>query len=168
MTKFFMTIAVVIGVMVAGSATDRAKAMPLGDPSGMGTAVDDLNIIDKVQFFWGEREYCWYDDGWHGPGWYWCDNYLTPGIGWGGGYGWHGWRGGHRGERREHRRRDGGKQPSGGLKSKAGVKSFKSSGGSGVKSFRSSGGGGLKSSGGGKGGGGGGGGGGKGGGKGHR
>ena len=52
-------------------------------------------MIENVQFFWSGHNYCWYDDGWNGPGWYWCDMYLQSGIGWGGGYGWHHWRGGH-------------------------------------------------------------------------
>jgi len=51
--------------------------------------------IDTVQYIYGGHNYCWYDDGWNGPGWYWCGQYLTSGIGWGGGYGWHHWHGGH-------------------------------------------------------------------------
>jgi hypothetical protein len=52
-------------------------------------------MTENVQFFWSGHDYCWYDDGWNGPGWYWCDMYLQSGIGWGGVYGWHNWRGGH-------------------------------------------------------------------------
>jgi hypothetical protein len=53
--------------------------------------------IDQVQFIRAGRNCCWYDDGWHGPGWYWCEYAFRTGLGWGGGYGWHGWRGGHPG-----------------------------------------------------------------------
>jgi hypothetical protein len=47
--------------------------------------------IEKAQFFWGGNNYCWYDDGWSGPGWYWCGYAWNRGFGWGGGYGWHHW-----------------------------------------------------------------------------
>ena len=65
MLKCLTTITVAVGLMIAGSLINRAEAMPLGNPSGMGIAKDDLNIVSKIQFFWGDREYCWYDDGWH-------------------------------------------------------------------------------------------------------
>ncbi len=49
-------------------------------------------------FAFGGRNYCWYDNGWNGGGWYWCGYGYNQGYGWGGGYGWHGWqwRGGRR------------------------------------------------------------------------
>ena len=55
------------------------------------------NEVEQAQFFFGGRNYCWYDDGWRGPGFYWCGYAWRRGLGWGGGYGWHGWHGGHRG-----------------------------------------------------------------------
>ena len=64
-------------------------------PAAIRTAADSFKMTENVQFFWSGHNYCWYDDGWNGPGWYWCDMYLQSGIGWGGGYGWHHWRGGH-------------------------------------------------------------------------
>ncbi len=56
-------------------------------------------MVQPVQFYvWGGRNYCWYYNGWHGPGWYWCGFRWRSGFGWGGGWGWHGWRGaGYRG-----------------------------------------------------------------------
>ena len=33
----------------------------------------------------GGYDYCWADDGWPGPGWYWCGYAYRPGLGWGGG-----------------------------------------------------------------------------------
>jgi hypothetical protein len=48
-------------------------------------------LLQDVQYFWGGRNYCWYDGGWHGPGYYWCGYAGRRGLGWGGGYGWHGW-----------------------------------------------------------------------------
>jgi hypothetical protein len=56
------------------------------------TALGSLDIIEKAQVFvWQGRRYCWYDDGWHGPGFYWCGYARRHGLGWGGGSGWHGW-----------------------------------------------------------------------------
>jgi hypothetical protein len=57
----------------------------------LGAAADSLNLIEKTQFVFGGKEYCWYDDGWHGPGWYWCGYALRQGFGWGGAVGWHNW-----------------------------------------------------------------------------
>jgi hypothetical protein len=52
--------------------------------------------IEKVQYFsFDDEDYCWYDDGWNGPGWYWCGYESDQGAGWGGAYGWNGWGGGH-------------------------------------------------------------------------
>jgi hypothetical protein len=39
---------------------------------------------------WQGREYCWYDTGWNGPGWYRCGFAKKPGRGWGGPQGWPG------------------------------------------------------------------------------
>ena len=97
MRKVLLTIAAAIGLMTTGSATNQANAMPLGN--GVRDAADGVSVVDQAQYVWGGRRYCWYDDGWNGPGWYWCGRYLTPGFGWGGGLGWRGWgRGGFRGD----------------------------------------------------------------------
>ena len=58
--------------------------------------------LEKVQYFYGGRQYCWYPGGWHGPGWYWCGYASRRGLGWGGIEGWRGWRhgGGWRGHDR--------------------------------------------------------------------
>src|ERR1035441_4646155 len=95
-----VALAATAAVVVGGNA----GAASMSAPAAMRTAADSLKMTENVQFFWGDHNYCWYDDGWNGPGWYWCDMYLQSGIGWGGGYGWHGWRGGHRGGRRDGHR----------------------------------------------------------------
>ncbi len=51
-------------------------------------------VIEKAQYFYGGRNYCWYDGGWHGPGFYWCGYAWRRGFGWGGPIGWRGWAGG--------------------------------------------------------------------------
>jgi hypothetical protein len=86
-----VALAAAAAVVIGGSA----GAVPMSAPAAMHTAADSLKMTENVQFFWRGHNYCWYDDGWNGPGWYWCDMYLQRGIGWGGGYGWHNWRGGH-------------------------------------------------------------------------
>ena len=51
--------------------------------------------IEDVQYYvYGGRRYCFYPDGWRGPGYYWCGYAWRRGFGWGGPMGWRGW--GHR------------------------------------------------------------------------
>jgi hypothetical protein len=71
-------------------AAGQANALPFD----RYTAASVPNDIEQAQFFFGGRNYCWYDDGWHGPGYYWCGYAFRRGLGWGGAEGWHGW---HRG-----------------------------------------------------------------------
>ena len=86
---------VACGTLIGGGV----EAAPIGTPHAIRTAVDGLDVIENVQFSFGGRRYCWYDDGWQGPGWYWCGYRWRSGLGWGGGEGWQGWRGGQRGGR---------------------------------------------------------------------
>ena len=78
----------------------KAEAMPVG--SGLGQAADGLGVIEQTQYIWGGRNYCWYPDGWRGPGFYWCGYHLRRGYGWGGPAGWRGWHHGGRGPRIHH------------------------------------------------------------------
>ena len=70
-------------------------ALPLAGAAeaAIGGALPSTQIlpVEKAQFFFGGQNYCWYDDGWQGPGWYWCGYAWNNGQGWGGGEGWHGW-----------------------------------------------------------------------------
>src|SRR4051794_34119935 len=92
MRKSILTIAAIAAsVFVLG----KADAMPLN--SGLGDAADRVSAVEKTQFFYLGRNYCWYPDGWHGPGFYWCGYAYRTGYGWGGPIGWRGWRGGGRG-----------------------------------------------------------------------
>jgi hypothetical protein len=88
------------------TAIMASAALPLASVAGaamtysgdaVGVLQHQLAPVEKAQFFFGGRNYCWYDSGWQGPGWYWCGYAWNNGVGWGGGYGWHGWRGGHGG-----------------------------------------------------------------------
>jgi len=84
-------------VVVGPFMGESVRAAPLVAVGGVRAAAQNLNAVETVQFIWAGRNYCWYDDGWRGPGWYWCGYAFRTGLGWGGGYGWHGWRGGHPG-----------------------------------------------------------------------
>src|ERR1700761_5419152 len=68
----------------------QANALPISPVAPAAIAGD----IVQAQFVFGGRNYCWYDSGWRGPGFYWCGYAFRRGLGWGGGAGWHGW---HRG-----------------------------------------------------------------------
>jgi hypothetical protein len=69
----------------------------------IGTAAMPNKAEAQVYVYEGAR-YCFYPDGWHGPGWYRCGYRWRSGFGWGGAYDWgvgFGWR--HHGwEKRRH------------------------------------------------------------------
>ena len=75
-----------------------AHAMPPGVASSIPAVAGEISAVEQAQFVWGGRDYCFYPDGWHGPGWYWCGYAFRRGLGWGGPHGWHNWEhGGGRG-----------------------------------------------------------------------
>jgi hypothetical protein len=79
-------------------------ALPLAGSAeaAMGGALPSTQVlpVEQAQFFFLGHNFCWYDGGWQGPGWYWCGYAWNNGYGWGGGDGWHGWsRGAYRGPR---------------------------------------------------------------------
>jgi hypothetical protein len=52
----------------------------------------DYAAVGVARRVWRGADYCWYDNGWRGPGWYQCGYEFRVGFGWGGPWGWHGWR----------------------------------------------------------------------------
>jgi hypothetical protein len=86
MKKHFAMAAIAVA---ASTFAMKAEAMPLG--SGLSQAADGVGVVEQTQYFYGGRNYCWYPDGWRGPGFYWCGYNLRRGYGWGGGAGWRGW-----------------------------------------------------------------------------
>ena len=70
-------------------------ALPLAASAeaAMGGALPPAQLlpVEQAQFFFLGHNFCWYDDGWQGPGWYWCNYAWNTGYGWGGGDGWRGW-----------------------------------------------------------------------------
>jgi Chaperone of endosialidase len=89
MSKILKGIGMSAAFAVAGLLGGEAGAMPVG---GAGKpALERIDLIAQAQYSYGGKDYCWYDDGWNGPGWYVCGQYTVRGVGWGGGAGWHGW-----------------------------------------------------------------------------
>ena len=71
--------------------TPAAEASISNGAAGLLGLTSDGAPVERVQFLYGGQNYCWYDEGWRGPGWYWCGYAWRSGLGWGGGYGWHNW-----------------------------------------------------------------------------
>jgi hypothetical protein len=82
---------VLAGALVAAlGLVGQAQAGPLGLPDGTQAAAGHLGIVEPVHMM-GHHNYCWYEDGWNGAGWYQCGYALLKDQGWGGPYGWNGW-----------------------------------------------------------------------------
>lgn len=92
MRRIALVLTAASALTASGIVGNSANAAPLGAPDAMRSAIGSVDGIQNVQVFvWSGRRYCWYDDGWHGPGFYWCGYAWRHGLGWGGGHGWHGW-----------------------------------------------------------------------------
>ena len=81
---------------LALSLGDAAEAAVADGVLGARAPFTQIAPVEKTQFFFGGQNYCWYDDGWQGPGYYYCGYAWRRGYGWGGGAGWRGWGGGGR------------------------------------------------------------------------
>ena len=86
---------IALGLAAGASAGLTAHAAPF---ARIDNALQNQSMVEQVQYRFAGREYCFYDDGWRGPGWYWCGYRLRTGFGWGGPMGWHSWN-----VEREHR-----------------------------------------------------------------
>ena len=74
-----------------------AHAAVMNGAASIGRLTLEDSRVQLAQYTYGGANYCWYGNGWRGPGWYRCGFAFRTGYGWGGGYGWNGWRGGYRG-----------------------------------------------------------------------
>ena len=54
-------------------------------------SLSEFSLKQDVQYFYSGRKYCFYPNGWRGPGFYWCGYNWRRGYGWGGPMGWRGW-----------------------------------------------------------------------------
>lgn len=90
---------VMLGFTLSAATFGAAFAMeaPVGKPQ-LPALTERAQLLP---FLFGGSNYCWYPDGWNGPGFYWCGYPWRRGMGWGGPAGWNGWHGGG-GYRHEH------------------------------------------------------------------
>lgn len=78
---------------VAATANTAVAAKPGGD-DGAALAAGALGVAGGVALAshrYSGHDYCWYNSGWHGAGFYRCSFAWRHGYGWGGPLGWHGW-----------------------------------------------------------------------------
>lgn len=92
MEKFRFFVVAASALVVGGAlTTGPARAAIQDGADTLRAAAQSGALLEQVQFRWGGYTYCWYDDGWRGPGWYWCGYAYRAGFGWGGPLGWNGW-----------------------------------------------------------------------------
>jgi len=90
MRKLALALALCAASALAGANLAIQPAMAGVAPAGPIPAMP-ANGLDEVQYRWNGRSYCFYFDGWNGPGWYRCGWRHRRGMGWGGPTGWRGW-----------------------------------------------------------------------------
>ena len=96
MRPFLLGVVATASLLGASLSVGAADAQPAQLTSGVYVA-SDAPTLQPAQFFFGGQNYCWYDGGWQGPGYYYCGYAWRRGLGWGGGAGWNGWHGGGNG-----------------------------------------------------------------------
>jgi hypothetical protein len=85
MRKLIMGFAAAASLLASGAAANAAPLLVVGvDTPG-------APVLEKTQYVYLGHDYCWYDGGWRGPGFYWCGYAWNRGWGWGGPAGWRGW-----------------------------------------------------------------------------
>ena len=94
-----LMLAVAAGALLVATQAN-AGSFPVNRLTGVDSGLVDTVAV-RVYVHEGRR-YCFYFDGWHGPGWYRCGFAWRRGFGWGGVYGWNDWSYGPW-ERRHHR-----------------------------------------------------------------
>lgn len=83
-----IALAVAAGALLAATHAN-AGTFPVNNLTGVEAGLVD-QVAVRVYVYEGRR-YCFYFDGWHGPGWYRCGFAWRRGFGWGGVYGWNDW-----------------------------------------------------------------------------
>jgi hypothetical protein len=73
---------------LAAALTVGAPAMASADPLAPTARLLDGAVysgerpaLEPTQFFFSGQNYCWYFNGWHGPGYYWCGYAWRRGSG---------------------------------------------------------------------------------------
>ncbi|MFY9685455.1 MAG: hypothetical protein WAJ88_06620 [Pseudolabrys sp.] len=105
-----LTLAVAAGALLVATQAN-AGSFPVNKLTGAETGLID-QVAVQVYVHEGRR-YCFYFEGWQGPGWYRCGFAWRRGLGWGGVYGWNSWSYGpyerrhhHHGKWQQHHRGD--------------------------------------------------------------
>ena len=83
-----------VGAAAAALAmsSGSGNAMSINIGAGLKPALDATDMMQKAAVFIIEGyRYCFYFNGWHGPGWYRCGFAWRRNLGWGGEYGWQSW-----------------------------------------------------------------------------
>lgn len=91
MKSLTFAIAAIALTAAAGAASAETKLSGGQLITGGYDAGQDSVRLERAQYAWGGRNYCWYNRGWHGPGYYFCGMAFRRGHGWGGPEGWHHW-----------------------------------------------------------------------------
>jgi hypothetical protein len=73
---------------------DIAEASLVGGPFPPANDMKRIAPVEEALFIHRGIAYCWYPNGWRGPGFDQCGWAWRSGLGWGGGWGWNGWGGG--------------------------------------------------------------------------
>jgi hypothetical protein len=73
---------------------DVAEASIADSPFATASPMKRIAPVEDANFIHGGLAYCWYPNGWRGPGFYRCGWAWRSGLGWGGGWGWNNWGGG--------------------------------------------------------------------------
>jgi hypothetical protein len=84
-----MSLAIAAGTLLAAAQANAGSFPVQTGLTGSGSDLID-QVAVRVYVHEGQR-YCFYFDGWHGPGWYRCGFAFRRGLGWGGVYGWNDW-----------------------------------------------------------------------------
>jgi hypothetical protein len=97
MLKTVRNLAVGIAALCALAGVGSAsQAAPISHIDPLVNVAGQLGPIEQAAYFYGGAEYCFYPNGWRGPGFYRCGFAFRRGYGWGGPLGWRGWGGGPR------------------------------------------------------------------------
>jgi hypothetical protein len=81
-------LAIAAGALLVATQAN-AGSFPVNTLNGVSSDLVD-QVAVRVYVHEGHR-YCFYFNGWHGPGWYRCGFAFRRGLGWGGVYGWNSW-----------------------------------------------------------------------------
>jgi hypothetical protein len=91
MRKLVFVLASTATLSLAGIAAGHAMPLSAGS-NAIKDAADSTDVVEQTAaYIVRGRRFCFYFDGWHGPGWYRCGFAWRSGYGWGGTYGWMGW-----------------------------------------------------------------------------